>query len=206
MFRRKPITNEWGVFIQERPKKQDVKPKAFQTNPFIMLQFAPEISQRWMLWFLAHYPYYNSYLIQDWFNWLKPKDGLPFPRYVEVQNMIALLKSKGFIREDRQHTAWNITLNGWIYRITTHVAFPIIGVSSAVIAICSFIAHLIPTPSPPTTPAKDTMQAIITSKQNDNSAQNTSAQIDSLKVKDSSLMRSDTTKTFRLHSDTLKKG
>ena len=48
-----------------RPKEQDIKPKAFRLPPMQMILYG-ELSERYILWMFAFYPYlYNGFFISD---------------------------------------------------------------------------------------------------------------------------------------------
>lgn len=204
LMRKKPITDENGAIIQTRPKKQDSIPKAFQTKPFVMLQISPPLTDRYMLWFLYHYPYFNGYLIQDWASWMPHAVHNPNGKYAEAQFLIASLERRGFIEQNRQRTAWGLTTRGHLYRFTSHPNFQFYSLLITVLATISvgtgvFIAER-------SYPIKDelpqTSLSISTAKKQKtaDSVRYNPAQTVSLKVKDSFLKNIDSSKTNKINT------
>lgn len=126
-----------------RPPKQDIKPRAFKGNPepIAMIAFA-EPTDRYVLWFIRHYPYaYNIFFVSDFANWLSKPEGdiSKWPLY-KHQIVVKSLRDRHLIRYgDKKRLTLKITLKGTIYRVYTHASFNfwvvVIGIALAALAI-----------------------------------------------------------------------
>jgi hypothetical protein len=163
-----------------RPKKQDIKPKGLRLPPAMMIANC-ELNERFILRIIANYPYlYNSFFMCDTMgvngnNYLNPES-----KFAKGLQLIAKLKDKGWIKQSKDLMKFRITFSGYIYRITSHSAFPIVAPATAItMFVLSFILVFLPLIQKGCSGGKDTQ----TTNLHADSARNTVPHTEPLKVR-----------------------
>jgi len=117
-----------------RPKKQDIKPKAFDyPATFIILNYHP-LTDRYILWMIAHYPYLFNVLFNEDIAKISMAQTNNDSNFGKALQILADLKRRKLIKESKDKMKLKITLTGYFVRATTYPGFGIIAPTVAISA------------------------------------------------------------------------
>lgn len=126
-----------GNLIQ-RPKGQDIKPKAFKYSPTFMILHLSPLTDRYLLWMIAHYPYlFNIHFHEDIAR-ISIKQLNNDSEFGKALQLMGDLKKRKLIKESKDGIKLKITLTGYLYRITSYPGFAAI-TSSLSILVTLFV-------------------------------------------------------------------
>jgi hypothetical protein len=108
-----------------RPKGQDKRPKSFHLSSIQMvLEYEP--TERWILWIIAKYPYvFNMYFLSDIIQSSKDDQTTEDSKLGRALKTLRSLKTKGFVKQNKNRLKWKITLKGQLHRFVTHPQYDI---------------------------------------------------------------------------------
>ncbi|WP_460552407.1 hypothetical protein [Ferruginibacter profundus] len=188
-------TTDGNGNITKRPAAQDIKPKAFQFPATHMILFV-EPTDRYILWIISHYPYFFNVFFTDDLRQSSPNAFNKGAIAEKYTLWIKSLRDRGMIKygDEKPPITYRLTLKGKLFRLTTHPQWILIQVSAPIIVAITlwWLTNHKPTVAPET-PTKEKQETI----PNADSGLKHSAQTVPLKVKDSSLVDSGKTKTFK---------
>ena len=127
-----------------RPKKQDIKPKAFDhPAAFMILNYYP-LTDRYILWMIAHYPYlFNIHFHEDIarISMSQINNDSNFGKALQI---LASLKRRKLVKESKDKMKLKITFTGYLYRIKTFHGFEtIVFIVGTLIALFSIFFNRI---------------------------------------------------------------
>ena len=120
-----------------RPEGQDKKPKQFKSDAVTLIR-VEELSERYILFMLANYPYlYNTFFDSDINNMTKGEDSADQnSNYNKGRKILQMLISKGLVKPTSNVViSYEITWKGRWFRLVSHPFFPLVAPSLAVLSL-----------------------------------------------------------------------